>query len=373
MEKRAILAFVLSMLVFLTWGYFFTSKQEKISQSGYEEKTVIEDKDSVEQIEEGDENNFLSSEPDLDLPIKDIKIQGDIEDIHVQTDLTDIILTNEGGRIKSLRLKEYTDDNNSPLELVSHKEGNELKFPLYFESDSREITYLLNKAIYDTSLKELKLTSSNPEGTVTFSYLNEETGVRVTKALTFYNDSYRIDVKTTIINPFARGKNTTYRIYWGPGLNSGKDKKDRYSFEGPTTFVNDEKIDDKPDKIDKETRHEGEVLWTALQNKYFLAALIPPNGKGVASIIKKESYSRPGNDKDSGRGISVGLEFPSSGREEEDFDLMLYAGPKETDRLKSFDVSLEKVTDYGWFGFLAMRSEERRVGKECRSRWSPYH
>ena len=24
-------------------------------------------------------------------------------------------------------------------------------------------------------------------------------------------------------------------------------------------------------------------------------------------------------------------------------------------------------------GFLAERSEERRVGKECRSRWSPYH
>ena len=27
-----------------------------------------------------------------------------------------------------------------------------------------------------------------------------------------------------------------------------------------------------------------------------------------------------------------------------------------------------------WFGeFYDMRSEERRVGKECRSRWSPYH
>ena len=25
------------------------------------------------------------------------------------------------------------------------------------------------------------------------------------------------------------------------------------------------------------------------------------------------------------------------------------------------------------FGFAAVRSEERRVGKECRSRWSPYH
>src|SRR2546430_4240021 len=25
------------------------------------------------------------------------------------------------------------------------------------------------------------------------------------------------------------------------------------------------------------------------------------------------------------------------------------------------------------YGFRALRSEERRVGKECRSRWSPYH
>ena len=36
-------------------------------------------------------------------------------------------------------------------------------------------------------------------------------------------------------------------------------------------------------------------------------------------------------------------------------------------------------TDIGWdcddAGALALlhRSEERRVGKECRSRWSPYH
>ena len=25
------------------------------------------------------------------------------------------------------------------------------------------------------------------------------------------------------------------------------------------------------------------------------------------------------------------------------------------------------------FGLFSLRSEERRVGKECRSRWSPYH
>ena len=28
---------------------------------------------------------------------------------------------------------------------------------------------------------------------------------------------------------------------------------------------------------------------------------------------------------------------------------------------------------FSWTGHVGARSEERRVGKECRSRWSPYH
>ena len=47
------------------------------------------------------------------------------------------------------------------------------------------------------------------------------------------------------------------------------------------------------------------------------------------------------------------------------------------------DVDLEKCGVYRYvespafeillFGVSVNRSEERRVGKECRSRWSPYH
>ena len=40
------------------------------------------------------------------------------------------------------------------------------------------------------------------------------------------------------------------------------------------------------------------------------------------------------------------------------------AEPSSKELLKIYDTTLaEKL----------MRSEERRVGKECRSRWSPYH
>ena len=46
-------------------------------------------------------------------------------------------------------------------------------------------------------------------------------------------------------------------------------------------------------------------------------------------------------------------------------DMILYIkGDRDTEVTKP-DVTLGDI--------LSMRSEERRVGKECRSRWSPYH
>ena len=43
-------------------------------------------------------------------------------------------------------------------------------------------------------------------------------------------------------------------------------------------------------------------------------------------------------------------------------------------QIPSYDVKSEGCTDSGCDSALGFaRSEERRVGKECRSRWSPYH
>ena len=39
----------------------------------------------------------------------------------------------------------------------------------------------------------------------------------------------------------------------------------------------------------------------------------------------------------------------------------------------SVDVKKKKYCRFKKSGIRYIRSEERRVGKECRSRWSPYH
>ena len=50
--------------------------------------------------------------------------------------------------------------------------------------------------------------------------------------------------------------------------------------------------------------------------------------------------------------------------------MMNYKTQGVCSRAIHFDVVDNKVTNVAFEGG---RSEERRVGKECRSRWSPYH
>ena len=47
----------------------------------------------------------------------------------------------------------------------------------------------------------------------------------------------------------------------------------------------------------------------------------------------------------------------------------MWRGPMLSGAIKQ----LKNLTQWGNLDYLFVRSEERRVGKECRSRWSPYH
>ena len=47
---------------------------------------------------------------------------------------------------------------------------------------------------------------------------------------------------------------------------------------------------------------------------------------------------------------------------------------KATATLTEIETLCKEAVEYDFYSVcVAERSEERRVGKECRSRWSPYH
>ena len=59
-----------------------------------------------------------------------------------------------------------------------------------------------------------------------------------------------------------------------------------------------------------------------------------------------------------------------------EFDLLIVGGGSAgfAGAIKAADLGARvAMVEGGTLGGTCVRSEERRVGKECRSRWSPYH
>ena len=54
-------------------------------------------------------------------------------------------------------------------------------------------------------------------------------------------------------------------------------------------------------------------------------------------------------------------------------DLLLRNGGFQWFSVKELKVPMVPYLEMGGSNVFCLRSEERRVGKECRSRWSPYH
>src|SRR2546426_11510232 len=89
----------------------------------------------------------------------------------------------------------------------------------------------------------------------------------------------------------------------------------------------------------------------------------PALARGVSGIT--DSGRKPGDDE--GAGAAVAVAPPPKRRARKPKASVAEGG-------KGALVIVESPTKAKTIGkYLGSRSEERRVGKECRSRWSPYH
>lgn len=335
MEKRAIIAVVLSMAVIIIYNFLFVAPQKEKAKK--EPSQIVAKKEAVEKKPEEPIRKELEEPSPQET--KPIDLKGIIKEgqeggeIVVETDLLRIVLTDKGGRIKGVYMKKYRDKKGRLFNLVNEDPQGEL--PLYLRLKYPSLTKIANEAIYRVSKKSLVLSRDNPAESIAFSYTAPE-GISITKNLTFHNDKYLMDIDIDI-----KGVDR-YEVFWGPGLGTSKEKEDQYSYDGAAALINDKKLDFAPKKIAGRTAETGSIKWIALQNKYFLAALIPKTPPFHAVLEK---------DASSNLSVGLGLKDLEGGKGEA---VSLYVGPKEDQRLKGYGVGLEKIVDFGWFSFLSI-------------------
>lgn len=252
------------------------------------------------------------------------------EVVVVEAPLYHAEFTGRGAGLTSWELTQYRSSGDGKAQVQLVRQGGKFLDPLTVTTDDAGLTKELTEGIYKVERDFTTLDQTHPVGHLTFRYENAATGIKLEKQLTFHADSYVVDVAlkhTGLTGSVKVELGTNFGIVdWGEGF---------IGSVGAASLI-DDKID--TDVPDKEAEHKGSLKWTALQDKYFIAALIPT---GQASPLPKKQGDRL-------MSSAMRMKVDTSGTP---LSLQLFAGPKEYDTLLNMGNRLEDTIDFGWFLF----------------------
>jgi len=253
--------------------------------------------------------------------------------IVVDTDLYRAEFSSRGGKLMMFELKKYAaEDHKTPVRLFEGSAGQTHAFSI--QTDDPEFDDRIDGGLYFVEGGDLKLSEKHPAGSIVFRYVDGKTGAEVRKRFDFSESNYRIDLDVE-----TKAFPERYRISLGTdfGIRDWGKSGRFVGFIGPITLVNGELSKDNPSKIEGEKRHEGHIAWTALQDKYFIAAAIPTGAD--AAVVSAAGPME----------VNSAVEFKSAGSAPATNHVLIYAGPKEHARLQAMGVKLEETVDFGWF------------------------
>lgn len=329
MEKRLLLAIILSFSVLFLYQLVFVKKeppQQPFSEPVVEIEPAAEQKPAPEPQdiprEDSTEQEFQATEAETE------------EDVIVDTPLYRAVWDNRGAQLKSWKLKEYKNDQEENLELVSSRAALLGRYPLRLLTDDPEFDKMINEARYTFSRANLGLRAGE-EGELRFEFATD-TGTRAEKVFTFHGDSYVVDIQ---INLWRNGQKISPRLVWGPSFGnlSEEEMKKRIGGGGAgvTVYAGGKVTHHEERRYKLEDSLYNFADWVAYDSNYFAAVFLAPPQKMGAAFRREEADQVPA--------FYLAMDIPEKS----------YFGPKDVDRLKAFDPSAKKIIRFGFFGWMA--------------------
>ena len=289
-----------------------------------------------------------------------------------------IVFTNRGAQVehwilKGSQYKDHPGENGQQLDLVNSRTAA-FGLPLSLYTYEPELTKQLNEALYQVTVSGADSPTGvlQAPGSITFHYAAN--GLDVVKTFRF-DVSY---VVTAEVEVKRNGVPVRALLAWPGGL--GDQTEAMHFAYGKFAWSLDGK-DDSTDakKVSGNATLDQPFDYAAVSDLYFAAAFLPgtPARFTVVTLHNAVELSSDPSDPNSQKrpadviGLAVGDNSGSS-------RVRLFAGPKETDVLKSIRAtsadgkptgpSLESLTQFGWFTiiakplYLALRYLHERLG-----------
>jgi YidC/Oxa1 family membrane protein insertase len=358
-EKRLLIAFALSIVIFLAWSWYMRAKYPAPPPQPVpvEEPTAQPAAPSPSISPPASAGKPAGLTPGA-LPSPEPRQATELREIVLETPTATVRLSNEGAVVTSWTLKDYHDAAGKPLELVQGR-TTRLGWPLAFQLDDSKLEEKLNTALYllqETSPAEL-----------IFEWSDGQVAAR--KHLRFTPDGL-CEIRTAV---FAGDRPVPHRVAWRGGFGEQAVAARGTTVVPPQVFVR------KPDALHRQLAlqagettgwlwksaspfpYSGEGAYAGIEDQYFVALFLPQRPELSTTAWATEWTPPP--DEDGKKKESAKIGAVAVGAESNGNALRLFVGPKDIQALERLQAPAlasgarpqlsDELVDYGWFSFIA--------------------
>ncbi len=289
-------------------------------------------------------------------------VNGSEKLITLENNLMKVVLSNKGGRIYSVTLKNFKTYDKKPLVLF---QGYNNHFGLEFFADNRSIQ---TENLFFTPDQNVSSMSVNGpaiktgrEGKESYNkdfpgetksitmHLNAGPDQYIEYKYTIKHNSYMIgfDVITNGMDKLMGGNSKLINFNWTAKI----PRQEKMSSMGEDRYstIHYRFADDKAEKL-SESKSDSkslrtQVQWIGFKQLFFSSVLIAEKNNMVSADIKTDK-----TDKDSlflGR-YSADIALPFEGKSHEVLPMKFYFGPNHYNTLKQYNLDLENEINLGW-------------------------
>lgn len=345
MEKRVLLAFILSTTILALWYYFFAPSPPQPTPSQKPAAAPTRAANEAKTPAETPE-----APPAVSVPEREIRIE---------TPLWTAIFHNRGAVARSWNVHHRPNGqillgaDRRPLELIPQEREviEKLGRPFALRSPEAQLDRILQTATYAVAIEDSTLRIEKGETRqLTFTYEDPARELRVQKTFTFFGDRYdfRLSISAT-----RAGRPLEVALVLGPSFGDQSIRRsDTYTKTPPIAVVRarEETHRVHAEKVPKEPL-QGPVTWAGIEDNYFALVAIPTAPTSRVSFSTHALKETIEDEEITRHFITVTL--PMSAPQE----FTVFAGPKDPQVLAALDarlggVELEEVINYGYFSSI---------------------
>ena len=342
-DKNSLTGFVLMFLILLVFNFYFLPTNEEISEKNDvipKEEVFTKNNEIIDKKEQ-----VTNEELEKKYGIFSKSADSEIQNYVLENEKIKVILSNKGGRISSVTIKE--GPNKKKYKTYN---GEDLKI---FNSDSSLFNLNFSTGIsINTSELFFKPTQINDEEITLRLDVDSSHFIDFSYKL---NQDYLVDFNINLIgmNEIIPNELNFMNLQWQmktPQTEKSKDNQDMYTGIYYQYFADKDDIDylgyttsDDNEKI------KNKISWVAMQQQFFSSILVAKNGlKNVELASKKEEFSNYVKD------LSAEFEIEYNHDPYEKVEFQFYFGPNHYKQLQSYNRNFEKIIPLGWgiFGWV---------------------